>query len=173
MRCVLVFGVAVAALFLLAQKLSPSSVSGQEIFYSLDEERNDQVLIAAIDQAKSYVYFAIYEFTKKNIATALIRAKERGLAVRGIMDAGQSRDGPQAAIVTSLRSAGIPIEFQKHPKGIMHLKLLVTDRAYALGSYNWTESATMQNDEILEVGSAEHTREECLGILERVFAANQ
>jgi phosphatidylserine/phosphatidylglycerophosphate/cardiolipin synthase-like enzyme len=143
------------------------------VLYSLDRKQNDQAIVSAIDGAGEYVYFAIYEFTKENIAAALVRAKERGLIVRGIMDAAQSKDGAQAHVVSLLRDAGIAVEFQKHPKGIMHLKLLVTDRAYALGSYNWTESATALNDEVLEIGTAEPLREEYLDIIKKVLAANR
>jgi phosphatidylserine/phosphatidylglycerophosphate/cardiolipin synthase-like enzyme len=159
---------------LVGYKLTPSGAPEDfTVLYSLDKKQNDQALVAAIDGSGQYVYFAIYEFTKENIADALIRAKERGLDVEGIMDAGQSRDGAQVNIVERLKTAGIPVEFQKHPKGIMHMKLLVTDNAYALGSYNWTESATALNDEILEIGTAEPLREEYLDIIKRVLAANQ
>ncbi|MGB7957841.1 MAG: phospholipase D-like domain-containing protein [Minisyncoccia bacterium] len=143
------------------------------VLYSLDKKQNDQALVDAVDGAQTYVYFAIYEFTKENIADALIGAKEKGLDVEGIMDAGQSQDGAQANIVNELKTAGIPVEFQKHPKGIMHMKLLVTDNAYALGSYNWTESATALNDEILEIGTAEPLREKYLDVIKRVLAANR
>jgi phosphatidylserine/phosphatidylglycerophosphate/cardiolipin synthase-like enzyme len=151
----------------------PVTVGNFTVFYSLDKKQNDQELIRAIDGAKQYVYFAIYEFTKENIADALIRAKERRLDVAGIMDASQSQDGAQADIVRKLETAGISVEFQKHPKGIMHMKLLVTDNLYALGSYNWTESATVLNDEILEIGTAEPLREEYFGIIKKVLAVNQ
>jgi phosphatidylserine/phosphatidylglycerophosphate/cardiolipin synthase-like enzyme len=150
------------------------SVSAQDftILYSLDNKQNDRALTYAIDGAQKYIYFAIYEFTKENIADALIRAKKRGLDVGGIMDAGQSQDRAQARIVQQLRNADIPVEFQKHQKGIMHMKLLVTDKAYALGSYNWTESATALNDEILEIGLAEPLRGKYLDIMKKVLAAN-
>lgn len=143
------------------------------ILYSLDRKQNDRALVDVIDRAQKYVYFAIYEFTKQNIADALMRAKGRGLVVAGIMDAGQSEDAAQARIAAALTGTGIAVEFQKHPKGIMHLKLLVTDGAYALGSYNWTESATVLNDEVLEIGTAESLRKEYLGIMEQVLATNQ
>ncbi len=143
------------------------------ILYSLDKKQNDRALIDTIDGAEHYVYFAIYEFTKENIADALIRVKNRGLAVFGIMDAVASQDGMQAHIVQELQRAGIPTAFQKHPQGIMHLKMLVTDKAYAVGSYNWTEAATALNDEILEIGSAEPLRERYLDIMKRVLVANQ
>jgi len=151
----------------------PVTMRDFTVLYSLDKKQNDQALVGVIDGAQKYIYFAIYEFTKENIADALLRAKERGIDVRGIMDAGQSEDAPQAGIVGKLRSAGIPVEFQKHEKGIMHIKMLVTDNAYALGSYNWTESATALNDEVLEIGTAEPLREKYLDIVKKVLAANQ
>jgi phosphatidylserine/phosphatidylglycerophosphate/cardiolipin synthase-like enzyme len=154
-------------------RAGPLAASDFKVLYSLDERQNDRAIVDLIDGADQYVYFAIYEFTKENIADALVRAKMRGLDVVGIMDAGQSQDAAQANIIRELKNAGIPIEFQKHKKGIMHIKMLVTDRAYALGSYNWTESATILNDEILEIGTVEPLREEYLNIAKKVLAANR
>lgn len=151
----------------------PVAVKDFTVLYSLNDKQNDKALVAAIDDAHRFVFFAIYEFTKENIADALIRARKHGLIVQGIVDVDQSRNGAQANVVQELRSAGISIEFQKHEKGIMHLKMLVTDRAYAIGSYNWTTAATMVNDEILEIGTAGPLRQEYLSILKKVLEANQ
>lgn len=151
----------------------PVAARNFTVLYSLDKKQNDQALIGVVNGAQEYIYFAIYEFTKEDIADALVHAKERGLAVEGIMDAGQSQGTEQARVVAKLKDAGIPVEFQKHQKGIMHLKLLVTDGAYALGSYNWTESATVSNDELLEIGTAEPLRKEYLDIIKKVLAVNQ
>jgi len=143
------------------------------ILYSLDKKQNDRALVDVINNAHQYVHFAIYEFTKENIAKALIDAKERGLDVRGIADAGQSATPQQAKIIASLTVAGITVETQKHPKGIMHIKALVTDNAYAIGSYNWTSAATFENDEILEIGTNDELRKEYLSIVDGVLRANQ
>lgn len=151
----------------------PISLRDFAVRYSLDEKQNDQALVRAIDGAQKYAYFAIYEFTKENVADALIRAKERGIEVEGIMDRGQSQYPAQAKIVEELESAGIPVEFQRHERGIMHIKLLVTDKEYALGSYNWTGAATFVNDEILEIGAAEPLRGKYLEIMQKVLAANK
>lgn len=143
------------------------------ILYSLDKKQNDRALINVIDGAHRYVYFAIYEFTKANIADALVSAKERGLDVEGIADAEQSNGQLQAKIIASLHAAGIPVETQKHPQGIMHIKALVTDNAYAIGSYNWTSAATYENDEILEIGTNNALREQYLAIIQKVLAVNR
>ncbi len=125
------------------------------VLYSLDAKRNDQQLIALIDAASSHVYFAIYEFTLKDVADALVRAKERGVDVRGLADATESASSYDQPEIEELLAAGIPVETEQHPdgNGIMHIKLLVTDTAYAMGSYNWTGSATTENDEVLEIGT--------------------
>jgi phosphatidylserine/phosphatidylglycerophosphate/cardiolipin synthase-like enzyme len=150
------------------------SVAGQfTILYSLDKKQNDRALINVINSAHQYVYFAIYEFTKENIAEALMSAKDRGLDVEGIADASQSAGAQQAKIIASLREAGIPVETQKHPEGIMHIKALVTDNAYALGSYNWTSAATFENDEILEIGTNDDLRRQYLAILQKILQANR
>jgi phosphatidylserine/phosphatidylglycerophosphate/cardiolipin synthase-like enzyme len=151
----------------------PVAASNFTVLYSLDRKQNDRAIVNLIDGADKYVYFAIYEFTKENIADALVRAKIRGLDVAGIMDAGQSQNAAQAHIVQKLEGAGIPVEFQRHEKGIMHIKMLVTDKAYALGSYNWTEAATMLNDEVLEIGTAGPLREEYLDIARKIFSDNR
>lgn len=143
------------------------------VFYSLDAKNNDRAIVQLIDEANQHAYFAVYTFTKENIADALIRAKRRGVEVRGITDREQSQTSGEAAVLEKLRAAGIPVETQKHADGIMHMKLLVTDHAYAVGSYNWTWSATNVNDEVLEVGTDPNVREQYLGIIKRVLDMNR
>lgn len=144
-----------------------------QILYSLDGKQNDQAVIDLIHGANDYVYFAVYTFTKDNIAEALIQAKNRGVEVRGITDLGQSQSDFERPIVKKLADAGIPLETQKHPDGIMHIKALVTDRGYASGSYNWTQSATVSNDEILEVGHDKFLHDQYLNIIKKVLAENE
>lgn len=142
-----------------------------KIVYSLDKKQNDKEIVKVIENADRYVYFAIYYFTNKNIASALIKAKKRGLIVEGITD-NEASFGTNKEIVSDLRNAGIKVLTQKHKEGIMHLKVIVTDDAYASGSYNWTQSATMVNDEILEIGTKESVRKKYLEIVKRVLEEN-
>ena len=170
----------IAAVIVIFVSSSSSLLRGDEsldtnsvrVVYSLDERSNDEEIIKLIDEAQNYVYFAVYYFSKKNIAEALIHAKERGLIVEGIIDRDGSRQANNAAIKKMLESAGIKVLTQRHEDGIMHIKTLVTDKAYASGSYNWTEAATSANDEVLEIGHDEHLRNEYLSILKRVLANN-
>ncbi len=142
------------------------------VIYNLDQKKNDQELVALINAATSRVYFAIYTFTLGDVADALVAAKARGVEVRGLVDRGQSEQSFEKPLIEKLRVAGIPLMTEDHHGrgGIMHIKLLVTDRAYALGSYNWTASATTKNDEILEIGTDPTLRATYEKILAKLFA---
>ena len=141
------------------------------VVYSLDQKANDKEIVKLIDNADKYVYFAIYYFTKNNIADALIRAKKRGLEVRGLTDRQASGESNKSTI-EKLKSAGIDIKIRNNNEGIMHIKALVTDNAYASGSFNWTQSATISNDEIIEIGSNDSVRKKYLEILEKLLQKN-
>lgn len=156
-----------------AQTIAEVKPGSVRLVYSLDQKQNDQELIALINEAEEYVYFAIYTFTLENVADALIAAKKRGVAVKGLMDSEQSANSYGAPITQKLAAAGIPLLTEKHPtgNGIMHLKLLVTEQAYATGSYNWTKSGTTINDEILEIGTDSALRQAYENILLRLFDA--
>lgn len=156
-----------------AQTVSAPKEGTMRIVYSLDARQNDQELIALINAAQDHIYFAIYTFTLPTIADALVEAKERGVDVRGLMDSEQSGNSYGAPIAAKLRAAGIPLLTERHESGngIMHIKLLVTEQAYAFGSYNWTKSATTLNDEILEIGTDSALRQAYENVLKRLFDA--
>ncbi len=153
--------------------VSAPAAGTTRIVYSLDQKQNDKELIALIDRAQDHVYFAIYTFTLPSVADALVAAKKRGIDVRGVMDSGQATNSYGAPILEKLLAAGIPIVFEKHASGngIMHIKALVTDQAYAAGSYNWTNSATTINDELLEIGTDPGLRQAYETILRQLFKA--
>jgi len=140
---------------ILAQTVTAPSPGSVRVVYSLTEKQNDKELIALIEGAKTHIYFAIYTFTLKNVAEALVAAKARGIDVRGIVDSEQSANSYGRPIIETLVAGGIPVLTERHEggNGIMHIKALVTDSAYAVGSYNWTNSGTTINDELLEIGT--------------------
>lgn len=164
--------VIIALLFFVGVVQGAWNSSQFKVVYSLDRRQNDQEIIRIINDAHKYVYFAVYYFTKTDIADALVRAKQRGLDIRGITDAAASLDSNKT-VVSILRDAGIGVETQKHLDGIMHIKAIVTDKAYASGSYNWTDAATEANDEVLEIGTNKELHDQYLGIIKKVIIKNQ
>ncbi len=156
-----------------AQTVSAPLAGTTRVIYSLDVKQNDQELIALINDAEDHIYFAIYTFTLPNVADALVEAKKRGVDVKGIVDSKQSSDSYGAPLIATMSSAGIPLFTERHAtgNGIMHIKLLVTEKAYAFGSYNWTRSATTLNDEVLEIGTDPSLRQAYENILKRLLDA--
>jgi len=101
-----------------------------------DEYRGgpDQYIVEAIDQARSQVDAALYDLNLWSIRNAFIRAHERGVLVRLVLE-GDSLDRPE---IQELISAGIPVVADES-ESLMHNKFLVVDHAEVwTGSMNLT-----------------------------------
>jgi len=152
--------------FYYSYKLQPQYET--RVYYSYDRGLNKEI-IDTIQSADEFVYFAVYTFTRQDIADAIMAAKYRGLEVIGITDRKQyNAIEAQKKIINDLRKEGITVFEQDH-SGIMHLKTVVTEKSYASGSYNWTASATTINDEVLEIGLSPTIRKQYQTVLEELF----
>jgi phosphatidylserine/phosphatidylglycerophosphate/cardiolipin synthase-like enzyme len=96
----------------------------------------DGPLAAAIDEARLSLDVAMYSLSLDSIRDALIRAHQRGVQVRVVMESdSMDRGDPQ-----SLIDAGIPVLGDRR-EGLMHNKFIVIDRAEVwLGSMNFTDT---------------------------------
>ena len=110
----------------------------------------DGPLVAAIDAARLSVDAAMYSLSLDSIRDALIRAHDRGVQVRAVMESDNlDRAAPQALV-----EAGIPILGDRR-EGLMHNKFMVIDNAEVwTGSMNYTDSGTYQdNNNLLRIHS--------------------
>src|SRR3989304_3681812 len=115
------------------------------------------LIIREIQQAKKELLVAVYAFTSDELATAVVQAKKRGLAVQVVID----RDfdaGNERSKGKFLEAQRVPVRLiaaiKPNPPvkeaGLMHQKFAVLDRIAVLtGSYNWTHAAERLNDENL------------------------
>jgi len=113
------------------QTLAGPPANSVRVLYSLTAKHNDLEVIALIDRAREHVYFAMYEFTLRDIADALVSAKKRGVNVEGVVDSEESAKSYGRPIISKLLAAGIPVKTEKHKdgNGIMHIKALATENA--------------------------------------------
>ncbi len=124
---------------------------------------------ASIDAATQSVDVAVYEFDLPRLAQALIRAQQRGLAVRLVTDT----DTLGEETIQSLKAAGVPV-VDDGRQAIMHDKFVVLDRAQVwTGSMNFTRNdAYRNNNSFMLIQSprlaANYTRE-----FEEMFASRQ
>jgi phosphatidylserine/phosphatidylglycerophosphate/cardiolipin synthase-like enzyme len=105
----------------------------------------DIPLANAIDSAKLSVDVAIYSFSLPSIRDALIRAYERGVQVRLVMESDNiERSAPQR-----LKDAGIPILGDRR-EGLMHNKFVIIDKSEVwLGSMNFTISGAYEDNNVM------------------------
>jgi len=115
------------------------------------------LIIREIQQAKKELLVAVYAFTSDELATVVVQAKKRGLAVQVVIDrdfdAGNERSKGkflEAQRVPVRRIAAIKSNPPVKDGGLMHQKFAILDRSAVLtGSYNWTHAADRLNDENL------------------------
>jgi phosphatidylserine/phosphatidylglycerophosphate/cardiolipin synthase-like enzyme len=119
-----------------------------------DQTQISSHLIRAIDATQKTLDIAIYELAIREVRDALVRAKDRGVKVRIVMDQGhlfpEKATGKRTPEVQSLVDAGFQLKMLRggDAYGIMHNKFAVFDGALLeTGSYNWTRAADVQHYE--------------------------
>jgi phosphatidylserine/phosphatidylglycerophosphate/cardiolipin synthase-like enzyme len=111
----------------------------------------DGPLVEAIDAARLSIDVAAYSISLNSVRNALLRAHDRGVTVRVVMETGNmDRSDPQIMI-----EAGIPI-IGDNRNGLMHDKFIVLDRSEVwLGSMNFTDSGTYEdNNNLMSIQSS-------------------
>jgi phosphatidylserine/phosphatidylglycerophosphate/cardiolipin synthase-like enzyme len=112
----------------------------------------DGPLVEAIDTARLSIDVAAYSLSLNSVRYGLLRAHERGVTVRIVMETGNmDRSDPQI-----LMEAGIPI-VGDNSDGLMHNKFIVIDKSEVwLGSMNFTDSGTYEdNNNLMRIHSRE------------------
>jgi phosphatidylserine/phosphatidylglycerophosphate/cardiolipin synthase-like enzyme len=105
-----------------------------------------QRIVELLDGAQSKVDIANYTFSVKAIEEAVLRAKQRGVAVRVAMDKSQEMGD---TVATRLRAAGVEVRFVAGSQdGLQHAKFMLVDKlTLATGSNNWSSTGTTINEE--------------------------
>lgn len=124
-----------------ASSTMPVSSGIWEIYFTDPEGPNsrslkggpDAALVTAIDAAQFSVDMAIYHLNLWSVRDALLRAHQRGLAVRLITDNGRMED----RTIRDLQRAGIAVK-SDHGSHIMHHKFAILD-----GNEVWTGSMNL------------------------------
>lgn len=98
-------------------------------------------------RARTSVDVCVYTITDDALTDAIIAAHRRGVRVRVVSDNEKAED--VGSDILGLRRAGIPVAVDTSTAH-MHNKFAIFDEAWLLtGSYNWTRSAFLENQENL------------------------
>lgn len=126
-------------------KITLSDGSVITIYFSPQDKGMTKGVIPLIQNSKKYIYIPAFLITHKNLASALISAKQRGVDVRIILDA--TSVGARNSALKTLRTGGIPVKIENYA-GKMHSKSMIIDDKYVVsGSANFSNSGENKNDE--------------------------
>jgi phosphatidylserine/phosphatidylglycerophosphate/cardiolipin synthase-like enzyme len=111
----------------------------------------DEILARAVDSSRRSVDAASYDFDLLSVARALLRARQRGVAVRIVVDS----DNYRTEALDLLRGEGIPVVGDERA-ALMHDKFVVIDGEEVwAGSMNLTVNDAYRNDNnLLRIRSA-------------------
>ena len=102
-------------------------------------------IVKTIDGSEHEVLVQAYGFTHNAIAQALVRAHQRGVNVRVLLD--QKSQSSNRYVMGVLTDADIAVR-QDGKHAIAHNKVMVIDQAIVItGSFNFTNSAETRNAE--------------------------
>jgi membrane-bound metal-dependent hydrolase YbcI (DUF457 family) len=129
---------------------SPSSASACPCaVYFTPGDGPERALLRLIDSAQGSIHLALYYFTDRDLARALVRAFQRGVEVQVLLD--EEQKTAKYSKSRYLAEKGIEVRYYGGA-GLFHHKFAVFDsQIVATGSYNWTASAQEQNEENLIV----------------------
>ena len=121
------------------------------------------VLLEAIKTAEKTLDVCVYNLTDDRLANALLAAIDRGVQVTILTErASMFQRGSEIA---NLRNRGANTIVVERNQRLMHHKYLIVDRnlrGYVLsGSYNWTNSAIKNDENLVLVSEESRVRQYC------------
>jgi len=130
-------------------KITNDFPTGYPRFAFSDETKIDSLLIDAIGKTNSTLDLALFGITLDEVANAIVKAQEKGVKVRVVMNQNHTfgrRTSPQVELLkgkVEMRSLRGTWTY-----GVMHNKISIYDgKMMETGSYNWTVAATNDNYE--------------------------
>lgn len=129
------------ASFLFADNIATTDIT---VLFSPRDECGKAIL-GKINAAEKSIELAMYLLTSRVLSQALVMAAKRGVIVRAFLDGENARDYYSKA--NFLKKKGVIVKLEKG-EGLMHNKFcIIDDELVITGSYNWTTSADLKNDE--------------------------
>jgi phosphatidylserine/phosphatidylglycerophosphate/cardiolipin synthase-like enzyme len=122
----------------------PKTTAHNSVYFSPGNSCRN-VIIRHLNNAKKRVDICVFTITDDDIANAIADAHQRGVQVRIISDNGKAYD--PGSDVYALQQKGIALVLDCTPAH-MHHKFALFDNEWLInGSYNWTRSASNENEE--------------------------
>lgn len=102
-------------------------------------------ILPLIEKSTKYIYIPAFVITHDALAQSLIRAKNRGVDVKIIIDATNTH--ASRSKVKILRNSGIPVKVENYAGKVHSKSIIIDDRYIIAGSMNFSNSGENKNDE--------------------------
>ena len=102
-------------------------------------------IIPLIEKSSKYIYIPAFVITHDEFAQSLLRAKNRGVDVKIIIDATNTH--ASRSKVKYLRNSGLPIKVENYAGKVHSKSIIIDDRYVVAGSMNFSNSGENKNDE--------------------------
>ncbi len=117
-----------------------------QVYFSPNGGCQDAIT-SEISKTQKTIDIAMYYLTSREIAQELVKAKDRNVKVRIVLD--QSQETQTYSKSRYLIKRGFEVKYHVGP-GLMHNKFAVIDgKVLITGSFNWTPTANEKNEENL------------------------
>ena len=115
-----------------------------QVFFSPGEDCVNHI-IDLINVAYTQLDICVFTISDDRISRAIVEAMKNGVEIRIISDNFKVED--TGSDIEDLSRVGIPVKFDTTDNH-MHHKFMIVDKKIVLtGSYNWTRSAALYNQE--------------------------
>jgi len=138
-----------------------------EVYFSPDDYTEAQI-IRLIGEAESSIFFLAFSFTSSAIAEAMIERAQSGVTVSGVFERTQYRSNIGSEYMTFIYH-GLDVRLDGNPRNMHHKVIIIDERVVITGSYNFSSSAGLRNDENTIIIHNEDIAGLYLGEFDRVF----
>ncbi len=132
---------------------SPSTVDQQflefngssiQVLFSPEDHPIDHIL-PIIQKAKKDIKFLAFSYTQEQLGQSMLDAIQRGVQVSGVFESTGS--DTEYSQLTPLYCAGAAVRQDGNPAFLHHKVIIVDDHIVLTGSLNFTDNATISNNE--------------------------
>lgn len=149
------------------------TINGTEIetYFSPDDGVQNR-FVELVNSARQSIYFMAFSFTSDPIGEAVRARAMNGVTVAGVMDEGQVNSNVGTEF-DPFSQMGLSV-YRDGNDGQMHHKVMVIDENIVIfGSYNFTNSAEMRNDETLLIIYNEEIAMEFIAEFQKVYGKSR
>lgn len=155
---------------------SPSRATGNQEFLTTATIKkwpiSESWIIDKIDASQERVWIAVYTLTLPNLRESLVRAQQRGVDVRVILEKFPFwNTGINRETEVFLQKNAIPLHLSGEKQfAFMHAKFSIIDKSWIVETANWTRSSFSTNREFFISGTDTAIRENLVTIFDEDFA---